>query len=215
VFHHTRQDVMWDIRLGMPALVSAAVIYTATLGMLAHAARRARSDVKRLAAVAIVFAAALALPVHWQRHTPAGLPGYERMEGVPPTAAYRWVRAQTQPLRVYAAGLRPYGLVGRDWQNVVFGDLHSEGLADTPASQARLAAVVIRFQPDVVLVSVDPHWYAASKTKPAIVNWLGRTTNCFEEVYSDDGASVFRVRPGAATALAPLVPPGYVLRPEG
>jgi hypothetical protein len=75
--------------------------------------------------------------------------------------------------------------------------------------------VVTRFKPDLVVIAVDPHGYPVIPVKPSLVQWLKQQTNCFEEVFSDDTASGFKVRAGSGSILEPLVPRDYVLREGG
>ena len=134
----------------------------------------------------------------------------EQIKGLPSTGVYNWVQSQTSPLRIYSAGLRPYGLYGPNWSNTLFYDLHSTTLTPVNAGKNRISAIVVRFKPDLIIVSVDPHIGAGSE-KPAIVDWIRTQPSCFEQVFSDQTVSVFRVKAGAGDKLTDQLPPGYQL----
>jgi hypothetical protein len=153
-----------------------------------------------------------------------GISGNTVTRKLPPTGVYDWFDRTFggQNVKVYSAGLRPYGFVGKQWQNLVFGDPNSHLLFDSddrdPALRAhfhdlaggarehsitgrpRLFAILEHFQPDVIVVGIEPDadWPLA---KPQ-ADWMKQQPDAFEEIYSDPTASAFRVKDGWH-ALAP------------
>jgi hypothetical protein len=214
LFHHDPNSSRWELRLGLPMFASAAVVFALTATELGSRCSRWPKRYRTTLVASLLLAGAIALPQRW-RAAPEGLPGYDSIRGLPPSGVYRFVQAQASPLRIYAAGLRPYGLYGRAWANTLFYDLHSTALDPPESGQVRIAAVVCRFHPDLIAVSIDPHEYSGAATKPAVVDWLAGQPGLFEEVFSDDTASVFRVRSGAEERLRALVPAGYRLEMGG
>lgn len=226
----------WILRLGLPFFASASVIYGLCVARVWEqtAARRLRARSASLAAPHSARSVAalsrfrtrfvrwgiplalglglLWLPAHWAARRPSGLPGYESIKGLPPTRFYAWAQANETPLRIYSAGLRPYGLYGPRWQNAVFYDLGSVGLEPLEEGIARLAAVLTQFRPDLVAISVDPHPHVPATEKPELVAWMRRHPEWFAEVFADATVSAFRVEPSALEALRDRVPPGYVAR---
>lgn len=226
----------WILRLGLPFFAAASVIYglcvarvweqTATRRLNARSAGILPSEGAPSAAAHSRYRARLVqrgiplalglgllwLPVHWAARRPSGLPGYESVKGLPPTRFYAWVLANETPLRIYSAGLRPYGLYGPRWRNAVFYDLGSVGLEPLEKGIARLAAVLAQFHPDLVAISVDPHPQVSAAGKPELVAWMHRHPQWFTEVFTDAAVSAFRVEPAAREALRDRVPPGYVAR---
>ncbi len=162
-----------------------------------------------------LFAMMWALPLYWHWRRPAGLPGYEEVKGRRRTEIYAWIQALPAPARIYAAGLRPYGLYGLEWRNKVFYDLGSHGLHPLEAGIARIAAVTAQFNPDFIVISADPHPHRSEVEKPEVVAWLREKRAWFTERFSDDTVSVFGVGPEAADALRPMIPDGYIARPRG
>jgi len=113
------------------------------------------------------------------------------------------------PLRIYSAGLRPYGLYGKHWQHQLFYDLHSAELNDLAYGKARLASVVQYFDPQVILISTDPLQTMSATTtpnKPAITTWMNIQSDLFEPIYSDGAVSGYRVRPAAKVHLQEWLP---------
>jgi hypothetical protein len=67
----------------------------------------------------------------------------------------------------------------------------------------------------LILISVDPHPYSGTAVKPDIVAWMKAESDYFEEVYSDETVSGFRLRNGASDRLKTEVPVGYELKMRG
>ncbi len=119
-----------------------------------------------------------------------GLPGQERFHGWPATGVYRWAQSLESPARFYASGLRPWGLYGHDLQNRVFYDLHAAPFS-SPNGVNRLKRVLLHFQPDFVLTSLDPHTASQELSIPRLA-WL-ESQPCFESAYRDETVAAFRV----------------------
>jgi hypothetical protein len=211
IFHHDLSESYWKLRLGMPLFVSAALIYGLAATRLCCLVSRLRSPVQVALTSVLSVALMVGLPLHWSATQRAGLPGYERVKGLPHTGVYDWVQTQTSPLRIYSAGLRPYGLYGQVWSNTLFYDLHSTSLAPLESGITRISVIVVRFHPDLIIVSVDPHPYSGTSEKPTIVDWMRTQSRCFEEVYSDETVSVFSVKAGADVQLSNHIPSDYHL----
>jgi hypothetical protein len=212
IFHEDLTRSVWKLRLGMPLFAAAVLVYALFAAALIHAARQWNRMARTVLVGALAGVLALALPLRWHAHAPSGLPGYEQVKVLPRTDIYGWVQRQAGSLRLYSAGLRPYGLYGACWENRLFYDLHSVGLSPLADGRARIAAVVVSFKPHVILISVDPHPNIGPPVKPEVVEWMKSRPECFEEVFRDETVSGFKVLPGAAAALMSLVPAGYELK---
>jgi hypothetical protein len=188
IFHATLSVSTWKLRLGMPLFVSAALIYSLALSVFAHTIVRAWTSSLKFPAFAAVFAIITAFPIVMEHRRYDGLAGYEEFKGLPRTDVYRWVRALEAPQRIYSAGLKPYGLYGKRWNNRVRYDGHS-GI-----SVQHLEAVIKEFKPDFIFISVDPDEWIESAEKPAtIMDWFLQHSVFFEEVFCDEAVSGYRV----------------------
>jgi hypothetical protein len=219
-------NTLWQLRLGMPFFTAAGVAL-ALAGARALAWRGWETPLAPGAVTLGAFALAVALPVRWARTTPSTLPGHDVVRALPRTGVYRWANGLDQPARIYVAGLPAYGFYGRNWQNRLFYDYRSATLfgpevrpnwsdpllralpdrrTKLPVAQSRLLGVLRSFAPDFIIIAVDPgeEW---PLEKP-LVSWM-RGQKCFEEVYSDDTASAFRVKEGWQD-LATQFPPARV-----
>ncbi len=205
----------WQLRLGMPLFVSAGIIYGFMLIALSASFTRLRRSTQAVLASLALLALLAVWPYRWRAiHVPDAA-AHLRVKGLPATQAYDWIARQEPPLRIYAAGLRPYGLYGPGWQNTLFYDLHSTAMADIEAGVARIAVVANEFRPDLIAISVDPHPYTGGPAKPITVQWMQQRPALFEEVFSDETVSIFRVDARAAEALRPHLIDGYMLRSGG
>lgn len=144
------------------------------------------------AAVACVclLPASVVLNEQWCRYYPTGLPGFEEIKGLRKTNVYSWVQTSKYQ-RIYAAGLRPYGLYDQQKTRSLFYDLASGPL--NREGSKRLLAIMFDFNPDLILISVDPHVTCDSMQKPDLVKWM-RSQPCFTEVFNDEAVSGFEVR---------------------
>lgn len=155
------------------------------------------------------FAFVPAINWWWHRDWPIGLAGYETVKGLPETGIYRWVQKLDTGKRIYSAGLRPYGLVGRDYDNRLFYDLHSHVLKIE--REGRILSVLDQFHPDLIIISVDPHAYTGGPQKPDLVDWM-KQQKCFTQVYEDETVTGFRVNDGWREALHKYKIPGTPAR---
>jgi len=191
VFRAGRQYAVWRLRLAMPLFALGCAVFAVAAGHVAGRWFRPGTPLFRLLLPIGFLAVGLAAPLCWRRSPMSGLPGYERIYELPQTDIYRWVQEIEEPQRIYAAGLRPYGLYGRRWQHTLFYDLYSTVLKPEYGGRERLAAVLARFKPDLILISIDPNSFTPNFEKP-LVDWV-RQQDCFEEVFNDRTASAFRV----------------------
>ncbi|MBF0334918.1 MAG: hypothetical protein HQL40_14935 [Alphaproteobacteria bacterium] len=145
--------------------------------------------------LAAAWTALATAPLLLARPSPPGLPGYDETHGIP-TGIYRWVQSRSGAERIYAAGLRPLGLYGRDWNNRLFYDLHSAPLLRDPDwARKRLEAVRQDFGPTLVILATDPHVHEGNDTKAKpLVDWLAKQP-CTDEIYHDAIATAFAVTP--------------------
>lgn len=134
----------------------------------------------------------------WHRTWPLGLAGYEHIKGLPRTEIYKWVQTLDGSNRIYSSGLRPYGLFGVDYRNRLFYDLHSHILKE--GGEERLLSVLNQFEPDLILISVDPHPYTGAAEKPVLVEWM-KAQSFFSKIFEDQTVSAFRVHSGWRAAL--------------
>jgi hypothetical protein len=213
--HHELHSFGWKLRLGMPLFVSAALVLALSTTHVLAVLSQTSPRFLRVTGALFFLSAMLYLPTHWRTHRAVGLPGFEQIKGLPRTGIYAWIDSQPDAMRIYAAGLRPYGLYGQAWQNVLFYDLHSTSLAPLEAGIERISAIVVQFQPDLIMISVDPHTHSGRPEKPKVAGWMQEHPLWFQEVYSDDTVTAFRVNPAAVDQLRDTVPPGYSLNMGG
>lgn len=188
IFHATLAETTWKLRLGMPLFVSASLIYSIALSVFAHEIVRAWTSKLNILALAVVFAIIMVLPIVMEHRRYDGLAGYEEFKGLPRTDVYRWVRALEAPQRIYSAGLKPYGLYGKRWNNRVRYNGHSR------ISVQHLEAEIKAFKPDLIFISVDPDEWIESDEKPgALLDWFRQHSVFFEEVFCDQAVSGYRV----------------------
>lgn len=204
------QSGAWELRLAAPLLLSTALIWSATIeqscSFVEHYFPKHRSFTL-VGVMSIGLITILALT--WQTQRTAPLPGYDQVGTLPKTGVYRWAWEQEAPLRIYSAGLRPYGLYGKHWQHQLFYDLHSAELNDPAYGKARLASVVQYFDPQVIFISTDPLQSMSATTtpsKPAITTWMNTQIDLFEPIYSDGAVSGYRVLPAAKVRLQEWLP---------
>lgn len=215
VFRHDLDTSVWQLRLGMPLFVSAGLIYGLLAADLSARFSSWRFPSRVTLASLLLLALIMPWPIHWQANQSPALVGHDRIKGLPQTEVYAWIGRQESALRIYSAGLRPYGLYGPGWSNTLFYDLHSTAMSKLRSGVARIAAVTVWFRPDLIIISVDPHTYTGSPTKPITVQWLQQRPTLFDEVLSGETVSIFRVKPGAADQLRPLILDGYILKSGG
>jgi len=212
IFHGDLNSSVWKLRLGMPLFVSAAIIISLSAVYGCALFTSWRGWLKSVALSTAVLCVVLALQYYWQKNPSVGLSGYEVVHGLSETEVYKWVQKQHAPMRIYSAGLRPYGLVGRNWDNALFYDLHSTESEPLNKGITRIVAVVQRFKPDLILISVDPHTNQGSVKKPEVIDWIKEHPDYFEEVFCDDTVSGFRVQGITSDGLNVLIPADFELR---
>ena len=204
------QHGTWELRLAAPLLISTALIWSAAIeegcSFVEHfVPKHRRFILGGLISISLITILALA----WQTQRSAPLPGYDQVGALPKTGIYQWAWEQEAPLRIYSAGLRPYGLYGKHWQHQLFYDLHSAELNDVDYGKARLASVVQYFGPQVIIIATDPLQSMSATTapsKPAITTWMNTQSDLFEPIYSDGVVSGYRVLPAAKVRLQEWLP---------
>ena len=131
-----------------------------------------------------------------------GLPGYEQIGTNYQTGVYAWVQSQASPIRIYAVGLRPYGLYGKNWKNRIFYDLSNETISPAEVGTKRIIGVILQFRPELILISDSP--FASSEEinlSPAIA-WLNMRSDLFKPVYQDKSVIGFAILPNAFRVLS-------------
>ena len=196
------QHGTWELRLAMPLMLLTAIIWsTACERTCALLARHFFQQHTALFGGIISIALILFIALIWHTQRSAPLPGYNQIGSLPKTGIYQWAWEQEEPLRIYSAGLRPYGLYGKRWQHQLFYDLHSAELNDLPYAKARLASIVQHFEPEVIFIATDPLQQTNQLSKPAITIWMDSQHDLFEPIYSDQVVSGYRVLPAAKIQL--------------
>lgn len=206
----------FEIRLGMPLLLAAAIIYGSIIPLAVQ--RLLAIQYSNWAIGVFIFILMLAIPSYWSSKKQSTLFGYDEVF-LPPkpqkvlrTNVYTWVQGLKEPQRIYSAGLRPYGLYGRNWSNALFYDLHSSTLVSGPDGKKRIAAVVDQFGPDLILISLAPHANSPLGIQPEVFTWMQARKDLFSEDYSDDIVKGYRLKPGAKEILAREHPEPYILK---
>ena len=193
IFHEeSLSNAVWHLRLGMPFFIIAYISYAVVMHLMLTRIECRFPKAYRSVLLILIFLGGICIPYLWVQKPPEGLPGYEEVRGRAPTNIYRWIQKMEEPQRIYVAGLRPYGLYGKQWQHHLFYDLHSSVLLSEPYGKKRIATILKQFHPTFILISVDPHWYTDSLEKP-LMEWMRKNKQCFSEVYSDETVSGFKV----------------------
>ena len=200
------QKGQFELRLATPLFLSAAVIYAFTINYLATnlvgRIIRINTRINRLflSLSGLIFLVAIA--IGWNTHTILGLPGYEQIGTNYQTGVYAWVQSQASPIRIYAVGLRPYGLYGKNWKNRIFYDLSNETISPAEVGTKRIIGVILQFRPELILISDSP--FASSEEinlSPAIA-WLNMRSDLFKPVYQDKSVIGFAILPNAFRVLS-------------
>mgnify|MGYP001809668295 CR=1 FL=1 len=110
---------------------------------------------------------------------------------------YDWVAAQPQPLKIYTAGLRPYGLFGPGLKHRLFYDLNLHPLYDQAYTERRMNRIRRDFSPDLIIVAIDPQ---APVPPPSmrLVPWLAEQP-CVTLLRQAPGLTIFRVDTSCTT----------------
>lgn len=200
----------WELRLATPLLLSTAIIWSIAIEHSCWFVKNYFNKRQGLYLVSICCIVLLVVVAFtWQNQRSASLPGYDQVGSLPKTGVYQWAWEQDAPLRIYSAGLRPYGLYGKHWQHRLFYDLHSAELDDLAYAKGRLASVIAFFDPQVILISTDPLQTVSptqTPTKPAITAWMNTQSDLFQPIYSDGAVSGYRVLPTAKVRLQEWLP---------
>jgi hypothetical protein len=212
IFHHDLQVSVWKLRLGMPLFVSAALVYSLTLWHVFGGVSRLAQRTQYILGLFMLGGMLLAIPLYWRVVPPAGPAPHEVIRGLPRTGIYDWIKEQSSPLRIYSAGLRPYGLYGPQWRNTLRYDLLCNKIEPLSCGIERVTSIVAKFRPDLVIISVDPEPYSDLE-KPDLVGWLKQQPACFSEVYADRVVTAFRVLPEAAEHLCSDALPSSCTKP--
>lgn len=206
----------FEIRLGMPLLLVAAIIYGSLIPLAIQRLLAIRYS--KWAICIFIFILMFVIPSYWSTKKQSNLFGYDQVFAPPKpqqvlrTNVYTWVQGLKEPQRIYSAGLRPYGLYGRNWSNVLFYDLHSSTLVAGLDGKKRIAAIVDQFGPDLILISLAPHANSPLGIQPEVLTWMQARKDLFSEDYSDDIVRGYRLKPGAKEILAREYPDPYVLK---
>jgi hypothetical protein len=219
LFSDPADNLRWELRLGLPLFAMMSMAFGLVCGgVLRHIVARvgmplfrgrllrlvsrsgdlvARGGMPVQGLVAMLFVVGLLLPAYAQ--DAEGLPGFDRIRGHQRTTVYEWTQKIQPATRIYAAGLRPYGLYGTQWQHHLFYDLHSAVLTPQSSGISRLMGILRQFRPELILIAIDPE--AQSDEKP-LVKWVQAQHSCFEEVFEDETVSGFRVLDGCQSTIA-------------
>jgi len=143
-----------------------------------------------------LFVLVTAVSWYWDQNPTKGMPGYEKFKNIPETAIYSYAQGFDGPMKIYSVGLFPYGLYDRKWENEIRFALSTDELFPEIAGKDRIKQVLRDYKPDYILISAAHGWppEPVREAKKPLYAWMNAQESCFEEVYSDSGASAFRVR---------------------
>lgn len=135
------------------------------------------------------FIVAITLVIQIIAYKPPGdLVGYNEQ-----TAAYRWIYNNIQSKTIYAMGLRPYGLYGKDLSNKVIYDGYSGDM-----KFEYLLSMIKQEKPGYLVIGRDfvqhQGWYDFSPFPDDIAKILAMP-NVFKLEWSDSHAMVFKIEP--------------------
>jgi hypothetical protein len=119
---------------------------------------------------------------------PGDLVGYNEQ-----TSAYRWIYKNIRSKTIYALGLRPYGLYGKDLANKVIYDGYSSDM-----KFEYLLSMIKQEKPGYLVIGRDfaqhPGWYDFSPF-PGDVAKILAMPNVFKLEWSDSHAMIFKIEP--------------------
>ena len=216
-FSYQGGGIEW--RLGMPLLLAAAFIYSVVIQSAIQALCSWKFS--QWLGYLFVLILMLSIPLYWSIKKQNNLFGYEAVfncsdqKSCPKTNIYTWVQGLNEPIRIYSAGLRPYGLYGALWQNQLFYDLDSSTLLSEADGKKRISAILSQFRPELILVSYAPNANNPSGKKLGVVAWMQSRPDLFSEVYSDGIVNGFKVHSGAQEILIKEFPESYILKMGG
>ncbi len=176
VFDRTLQPKAWMDRLEQRQIASPSKLAIAIAGSVVFFWSIAQSGTYRapegLPGYHGIFFSSFA--------TPAQTPGQS-----PDSQIYAWVQKNIRNATIYSIGLRPYGLFGEQFDNVVIDRLGSSGWTQEEAEQ-----VIQSRTPQYIAVCLDPF----DRSIPPGLKSLLQQANRFEVVYRDPLAIVLRIK---------------------
>ena len=104
-------------------------------------------------------------------------------------------------MRIFAVGLRPYGLYGKNWNNTVFYDLSNETISPVEEGKKRMVSIVLQFRPELILISDNPFASTEEVSLNSTIEWLNFRSDLFKPVYQDKSVIGFAVLPKAVEIL--------------
>ena len=198
------QKGQFELRLATPLFLSASVIYAFSIINLATdlegLIKTVGARIRRLFLGFMIFILFMAIAVAWNKNS-IGLPGYEKIGAHYQTGVYAWIQGQDSPLRIFAVGLRPYGLYGKNWNNTVFYDLSNETISPVEEGKKRMVSIVLQFRPELILISDNPFASTEEVSLNSTIEWLNFRSDLFKPVYQDKSVIGFAVLPKAVEIL--------------
>ncbi len=143
---------------------------------------------------------------YWAKYPTEGMPGYENFRNIPESSIYSYAQGLDGPVKIYASGLFPYGLYDHKWENEVRFALSTDELSPENVGREKIIKMLKDYKPQYLLISAAhkfPPEPQSDISKP-LYSWIKGNGECFEEVYSDSGASAFKVRDGCVITAAGL-----------
>jgi len=199
------QKGQFELRLATPLFLSASVIYAFSIINLATdlegLIKTVGARIRRLFLGFMIFILFIAIAVAWNINS-IGLPGYEKIGAHYQTGVYAWIQGQDSPLRIFAIGLRPYGLYGKNWNNTVFYDLSNETISAVEEGKKRIISIVLQFRPELILISDNPFASTEEVNLNSTIAWLNLRPDLFKPVYQDKSVIGFAVLPKAVEILS-------------
>ncbi|MCE7527889.1 hypothetical protein [Polynucleobacter sp. IMCC 30228] len=199
------QKGQFELRLAAPLFLSASVIYAFSIMDLAtdleDLIKRVGARIRRLFLGFMIFIVFIVIAVAWNINS-IGLPGYEKIGPHYQTGVYAWIQVQDSPLRIFAVGLRPYGLYGKNWNNTVFYDLSNETISPVEEGKKRIISIVLQFRPELILIADNPFASTEEVNLNATIAWLNLRSDLFKPVYQDKSVIGFAVLPKAVEILS-------------
>ena len=199
------QKGQFELRLAAPLFLSASVLYAFSIIKIATdlggLIKTVGARIRRLFLGFMILIFFMAIAVAWNINS-IGLPGYEKIGAQYQTGVYAWIQGQESPLRIFAVGLRPYGLYGKNWNNTVFYDLSNETISPVEEGKKRIVSIVLQFRPELILISDNPFASTEEVSLNSTIAWLNLRSDLFKPVYQDKSVIGFAVLPKAVEILS-------------
>ena len=199
------QKSQFELRLAAPLFLSASVLYAFSIIKIATdlggLIKTVGARIRRLFLGFMILIFFMAIAVAWNINS-IGLPGYEKIGAQYQTGVYAWIQGQESPLRIFAVGLRPYGLYGKNWNNTVFYDLSNETISPVEEGKKRIVSIVLQFRPELILISDNPFASTEEVSLNSTIAWLNLRSDLFKPVYQDKSVIGFAVLPNAFQILS-------------